>query len=344
MLRDNQVTQSGQNKIDPNKLIQKHDSQKTYMWAILANLLVQIVLQLVMISAIPDIDFAEEVILSLVIMLAIQFAYLFVYLKVIVYEKKASKFSLKKINKPQTYVFAVIATTLLFVGMFLPTMFVTELLALTGYSATSFTFETVAEFIFGIFVIAILAPIIEELIFRGVILSGFYSGEKKTKAVIKAAVIAGALFALSHMSPAQTFYQFFLGGLCGIFVIYTGSVLLGIVVHMTSNVVALIVSYTALIDVVEVGYAYLCDNVLIAVVVTILLLAVCITAIIFILCYVKRQENFDDEKSVDDVKKADNTLDNRQKMIQQVYARAGRFYLIIGICISALMWVIQFVA
>ena len=88
----------------------------------------------------------------------------------------------------------------------------------------------------GIMVI-IIAPISEELIFRGALLSGL---SRITKPYI-AVLLTALAFAVFHMSPLRTVYQLILGVVMGFAVIFTRKVIVAIIIHMVSNLFAFVI-------------------------------------------------------------------------------------------------------
>lgn len=91
----------------------------------------------------------------------------------------------------------------------------------------------------GVFlVIAVFAALLEELIFRGLLLRGL----KENFSTITATFICGALFALYHQNPAQTLYQFCCGTVFAYVAIQSGSVLPTMLSHFLNNAVILILT------------------------------------------------------------------------------------------------------
>jgi len=84
---------------------------------------------------------------------------------------------------------------------------------------------------FGVLRVVILAPIVEELIFRGVIFSGF----QRIYPAILAIVFSALLFALFHLNPWQLGPTFLLGLLLGYVRLRTGSLLAAIFTHALHN-------------------------------------------------------------------------------------------------------------
>ena len=78
--------------------------------------------------------------------------------------------------------------------------------------------------------VCVIPSVVEELLFRGLILSGL-----KNTGTAFAVVISGALFSLFHMSPAQTVYQFIVGMVYALIVIYGKNILYCIGLHFINN-------------------------------------------------------------------------------------------------------------
>ena len=90
---------------------------------------------------------------------------------------------------------------------------------------------------FGAFVkVAIIAPIVEELIFRGVIMHGFMKNYRGWFAVFMSAL----LFALFHLNPWQFPATFILGLLLGWLMLSTKSIILCIIGHSLNNLLVLL--------------------------------------------------------------------------------------------------------
>ena len=87
----------------------------------------------------------------------------------------------------------------------------------------------------GYFVIALLAPVVEEVVFRGAILRQLLSGMQSKWGAI---CISAILFALVHANPAQIPHAFLMGLLMGWLYMRTGSIMPGVVFHWANNTVA----------------------------------------------------------------------------------------------------------
>jgi membrane protease YdiL (CAAX protease family) len=87
--------------------------------------------------------------------------------------------------------------------------------------------------------VVIAAPILEEFIFRGIILKGFLKNYSPTKAIIWSAV----LFGLVHMNPWQFIGATILGIVMGWLFWKTNSLIPGIIVHFVNNLSASLIFF-----------------------------------------------------------------------------------------------------
>lgn len=97
---------------------------------------------------------------------------------------------------------------------------------------------SVINFIVVVIFVCILPAIMEEILFRGIILRGF----KGFKPII-AIAMTGFLFSLFHMNPAQTVYQFLVGSLYALIVLKTGNVWFTIISHFVNNLFIILNNY-----------------------------------------------------------------------------------------------------
>ena len=87
------------------------------------------------------------------------------------------------------------------------------------------------------FKVVIIAPIIEELIFRGIILNGLRKNYRAATAIF----ISALLFSLFHLNPWQMPATFILGLLLGWIVLRTQNIVLAITGHAMNNLLVLII-------------------------------------------------------------------------------------------------------
>ena len=87
--------------------------------------------------------------------------------------------------------------------------------------------------IYSFLMMVIAAPILEELIFRGIVLNGLLKRYSPKKAIIVSAII----FGLVHLNPWQFVSASMIGFLMGWVYYKTHNILLTIVIHMANNLV-----------------------------------------------------------------------------------------------------------
>lgn len=117
--------------------------------------------------------------------------------------------------------------------------FFLELLSNFGYEDAGIALPSMdgAGIVGVLFVAAVLPAILEELLFRGMLLNGVKQFGEGI-----AILICGGLFALYHQNPAQTLYQFCCGAAFALMAIRSGSVLPTILSHLLNNAAILILA------------------------------------------------------------------------------------------------------
>lgn len=97
-------------------------------------------------------------------------------------------------------------------------------------------FENDYGFLGAFLKVAIIAPIVEELIFRGVIMHGFMRNYPKIIAIF----VSALFFALFHLNPWQFPATFLLGLLLGWVMVITRNILACIIGHSINNLLVLL--------------------------------------------------------------------------------------------------------
>ena len=97
------------------------------------------------------------------------------------------------------------------------------------------TFIDMSHNPFGMLSIGLLAPVLEELLFRGAIQGCLQQVGKNPWTAI---IIASLIFGIVHMNPAQIPFAFLIGIMFGWLYYRTGSLLPGIIGHVLNNSVA----------------------------------------------------------------------------------------------------------
>lgn len=107
-----------------------------------------------------------------------------------------------------------------------------EFLGKFGYESAPIYLPSLDGFGFiGVFlVVAVLPALLEETVFRGILLSGV-----KSFGSVGAVLLCGGLFSLYHQNPAQTAYQFCCGAAYALVALRAGSVLPTMAAHLFNN-------------------------------------------------------------------------------------------------------------
>lgn len=222
------------------------DGVTVFLFAIVGNLAAQLLIGIIAAvgQAVTGNDaFGTGDYFQLVSMILLQAAFLAVPLLYYGAIKKYRPVLLSPVRKPVPITaLSVLLPVLSVLGFVLPASYFSLLLQKIGYTLNPVvTLNTAGKLILGIFVMVIVAPCVEELIFRGFLFSSL------RKAVHPAAAVAlcGAAFALMHMNPEQTVYQFFLGCVCALAVLYSGDLLPAVITHAGSNLIAILLDKPA---------------------------------------------------------------------------------------------------
>lgn len=93
------------------------------------------------------------------------------------------------------------------------------------------------EWSFAIFSVAILAPVVEEVVFRGILMNLF-----EKYGTITALLMTSLAFSMMHLSPETAVLMFFMGLLLGVIRLSTGSLWAAIVAHSANNIAAFLPS------------------------------------------------------------------------------------------------------
>lgn len=91
----------------------------------------------------------------------------------------------------------------------------------------------------GYLAVGIAAPILEELIFRGIILKAYLTHYSPTKAIVFSALI----FGIAHLNPWQFAAAFTIGLIIGWVYYYTRSIWPGIFIHFINNSLSFGIAY-----------------------------------------------------------------------------------------------------
>jgi len=98
-----------------------------------------------------------------------------------------------------------------------------------------------AHLILAIVVIALLPAVLEETVFRGLLVRNMVDGGWGLASVL---IVSGAMFSLMHASPEQTIYQFICGVCFALVAVRSGSPLPTMLAHFLNNAVILVLNAT----------------------------------------------------------------------------------------------------
>jgi hypothetical protein len=124
-----------------------------------------------------------------------------------------------------------------------------NILSMSPLVAMSEAFTQATEdFYAGTFVLeiigsAILTPILEELVYRGVI----YTRLKRHLGIAPAVILSALIFGIMHFNIVQFIYAFVLGIMLALFLEHTGHVYGSIAGHMTVNLISVVRTETGIL-------------------------------------------------------------------------------------------------
>jgi hypothetical protein len=127
----------------------------------------------------------------------------------------------------------VIGMSLIFViGALMTSNLITETMDLPDLMGD--TFISMSHTVWGFLSMAVMAPVVEELLFRGAIQGHML---RIGYSPILAICLSALVFGIVHFNPAQSFFAFLLGLVFGWLYYRTGSVIPGMVAHAINNTV-----------------------------------------------------------------------------------------------------------
>ena len=97
------------------------------------------------------------------------------------------------------------------------------------------SFDLILQNKYGYFAVGLLAPVVEELVFRGAVLRSLLN---RCRHHWTAIAVSAVVFSLIHFNPAQMPHAFLCGLLLGWMYYRTGSIVPGITFHWVNNTIA----------------------------------------------------------------------------------------------------------
>lgn len=118
------------------------------------------------------------------------------------------------------------------VGMTLNLLYILDASMLTDYANQFSDTTEYSSFLWKVFFICLAGPVIEEMLYRGVL----YRVVKRFLPYLWANLIQAVIFAISHYNPIQTFYTFNLGLILGYTYSKYQTIAAPILIHISFNV------------------------------------------------------------------------------------------------------------
>ena len=145
----------------------------------------------------------------------------------------------KKFNGRMIWLGFLISVVCLF-GFGSITDLFTQFLGVIGYNSVLSPFEInyFWQYLIYVVVSCVTPAICEELLFRGVILSGFRQYGAKI-----AIICSSLIFTFMHGNAEQTVHQFIIGVVVGYIFYQTGNLWLGVIVHFFNNFISVTSAY-----------------------------------------------------------------------------------------------------
>lgn len=102
------------------------------------------------------------------------------------------------------------------------------------------SFDVIESGWIGILAVAIIGPVLEEMLFRGAITKELLKQYEPSKAIL----ISGLIFGIFHLNPAQIFPAMLIGFVLAWLYWRTGSLIPGILIHIVNNSLSCYLSIT----------------------------------------------------------------------------------------------------
>lgn len=238
---------------------------------------------------------------------------------------------------PLPFVLSFVAAAVLLCGMFLPTIwygyFTRYVLGVPPEFGT-IKLDTPASVAMIVIASVFMAPVCEEIVYRGVL----FNGLKSEISTLKAVMLSALAFMLMHMSPAQVVFQFALG-VVGAFMMNACKRLLPcILMHASANALALVIELTPLGGALNSCVAWLTGNVAAAVFITLGLFVGAGALLYVIIRFGMRAERGERENSTV-AEKAE--ADGRDEVLAAMRKKDGTFKYAIGAGICATLLIVN---
>ncbi len=147
------------------------------------------------------------------------------------------RYSFKSMTNQQIYMSFAIAVAGVFLSIGINGSFDMASLDPSGYEVTQNLLDP-TNFALSLLIVGLFVPIVEELLFRGVI----YRSLKENMPIVPVILLQAFFFGLYHMNLLQGISAFFIAINAGLALYYTGSIWAPIIIHIVNNSIAVILS------------------------------------------------------------------------------------------------------
>lgn len=208
--------------------------------SLLPSLLAIVILLLIgALGAASDPDYAQKDWYLYLNFLLPQVGFLLVTVIFLRYKQMPIRTALRRQKCEGKYFILALLVQILLLGLSELNVLFLQFLERFGYQDSGIQLPSMNGFGFvGVLItVAVLPALVEELFFRGVLLSGLHSFGKWG-----AVLVCGAMFSLYHQNPAQTLYQFCCGVAYAAIALRAGSILPTALAHFCNNALILILT------------------------------------------------------------------------------------------------------
>ena len=221
------------------------DSGRMFLWSVLApQILGAVFLSVLMFASGTEEAYKgvlENQIINVMLTMLAQIAFVIVFFTL---NRRTNYVRACKINIKIGWINLLVCILIAVIGVFGINPIISQMdnfLTYIGYDLTTampLPLDNFGWFVLNIILLAGVPAVVEELIFRGVILNGY-----KKLGAVPAILISSALFALIHGSAQQLLFPFLFGLILGFVALKTGSVVSSIVVHFLNNALVVLFNY-----------------------------------------------------------------------------------------------------
>ena len=223
----------------------KTDSGKIFLWSLIVPQLLGAIFVMLLISFARTEEaynsLINNIFIQIIMVMLAQIGFLIVY---ITFNRNINFMRASKINFNLGWKNILICILIGLIGVFGINPLISSVdtfFYYIGYDLSSslpLPMDNIGWLILNIILLAGVPSILEELVFRGVILNGF-----KKCGALSAMIITSALFALIHGSVQQFVFPFLFGIILSFVALKTGSVIAPMIIHFINNALVVILNY-----------------------------------------------------------------------------------------------------